>query len=66
MLDVLVAHVAANQGLAKAPCHRNGPCRLWPAARALKILQGANMVDFDVLLRTAKLATIRQESLFKF
>jgi hypothetical protein len=50
MLDVLVVHVAENQGLAKASCHRNGPCRLWPAARALKILQGSNMVDLDVLL----------------
>ena len=66
MLDVLVAHMAENQGLAKASCHRNGPRRLWPAARALKVVQGANMVDFDFLLRTAKLATICQESLFEF
>ena len=66
MLDVLVARVAEDQRLAKAPRHRNGPRRLGPAAWALKILQGSNMVDFDLLLRAAKLAGVSQKSLFEF
>jgi hypothetical protein len=53
VLDVHVAHVADDQGLALAGSHTLDPLRLWNTSLLLEILQSPDVVDLDVFAGAA-------------
>src|SRR5207249_3265584 len=46
--------------------HHLDPVGFLPSSRFLEILQGADMMDINVLIRSAKLAFLRSQSLEEF
>ncbi len=67
MLDVPVARVADDQGLARGRGQIFDPLRLWSPTHFLKVLQGMDVVDFDVShVSRRALACVRQKSPLQF
>src|SRR3954462_4182530 len=63
-MDVLVAAVADDQGLALACSHPLDPQRPFPASRPVQISEAADVVDLErPILGAAVLASLREEAL---
>ena len=58
-----MSYAADDEGPAAAGCHPRGPFRQVFAPFGIEVLEGANMVHFDLSAGPAQFADVGQESL---